>query len=248
MIKSLSVIFPLYNEQHRLSKLFSEIKKQKYFKKRNIEFIFVNDGSNDKSLQMIKDFKSKNKKKINIKLISYNENKGKGFAIKKGIFLAKKNWILTMDIDLSVKFNQIEIWKNRKYFKKDINVYFGSRLLLDSRVNAKEYRKITGNIFNFILSFIFNREKLKIKDTQCGFKLYKNKIAKKIFLKSKENGYINDVEILLLLLRYKIKLSELPVIWSHKDGSKVNILIDSLVMLYHLIKLKLKFNKFLVSI
>ena len=143
MIKSLSVIFPLYNEQHRLSKLFSEIKKQKYFKKRNIEFIFVNDGSNDKSLQMIKDFKSKNKKKINIKLISYNENKGKGFAIKKGIFLAKKNWILTMDIDLSVKFNQIQIWKNKKYFTKDTNVYFGSRLLLDSRVNAKEYRKIT---------------------------------------------------------------------------------------------------------
>ena len=64
MIKSLSVILPLYNEQHRLNKLFSEIKKQKYFKKRNAEFIFVNDGSNDKSLQMIENFKSKNKKKI----------------------------------------------------------------------------------------------------------------------------------------------------------------------------------------
>ncbi|WP_440939478.1 glycosyltransferase [Candidatus Pelagibacter sp.] len=248
MIKSLSVIFPLYNEQHRLSKLFSEIKKQKYFKKENAEFIFVNDGSNDKSLQMIKDFKSKNKKKINIKIISYNKNQGKGFALKKGIFLAKRNWILTMDIDLSVKFNQLKIWENKKYLNKNIEVYFGSRLLLNSKVNAKEYRKITGNIFNLILSFIFNREKLKIKDTQCGFKLYKNKIAKKIFLKSRENGYINDVEILLLLLRHKIKLSELPVIWSHKDGSKVNILIDSLVMLYHLIKLKLKFNKFLVSV
>ncbi|MDA9702580.1 glycosyltransferase [Candidatus Pelagibacter sp.] len=242
MIKSLSIIFPLYNEQHRLSKLFSEIKKQKYFKKKNSEFIFVNDGSNDKSLEMIEDFKSKNKKKINIKLISYNKNRGKGFALKKGIFLAKKKWILTMDIDLSVRFNQIEIWKKKKYFKKDINVYFGSRLLLNSKVNAKEYRKITGNIFNVILGFILNREKLRIKDTQCGFKLYKNKIAKRIFLKSKENGYINDVEILLLLLKYKIKLSELPVIWSHKDGSKVNILIDSLIMLYHLIKLKFKFE------
>ena len=241
MIKSLSVVFPLYNEQHRLIKLFSEIKKQKYFKKKNAEFIFVNDGSGDKSLQMIEDFKSKNKKKINIKIISYNKNQGKGFALKKGIFLAKKNWILTMDIDLSVKFNQIEIWKNRKYFKKDINVYFGSRLLLNSKVNAKEYRKITGNIFNVILGFIFNREKLRIKDTQCGFKLYKNKIAKRIFLKSEENGYINDVEILLLLLKYKIKFCELPVIWSHKDGSKVNIIFDSLIMLYHLIKLKFRF-------
>ena len=241
MIKSLSIIFPLYNEQHRLSKLFSEIKKQKNLKKKNTEFIFVNDGSNDESLKMISDFISKNKKNIDIKLISYNKNQGKGFALKKGIFLAKKNWILTMDIDLSVKFNQLEIWRKKKYLNKNIDVYFGSRLLLNSRVHAKQYRKITGNIFNLILSCIFNRKKLRIKDTQCGFKLYKNKIAKKIFVKSRENGYINDVEILLLLLKYKIRLSELPVIWSHKNGSKVNVLIDSFVMFYHLIKLKFKF-------
>tara|TARA_B100000989_G_C19415416_1_gene416244 strand:- start:92 stop:826 length:735 start_codon:yes stop_codon:yes gene_type:complete len=244
MIKSLSIIFPLYNEQHRLSKLFSQIIKQKNFKKKNTEFIFVNDGSNDESLKMIIDFISKNKQKINIKLISYKKNQGKGFALKKGVFLAKKKWILTMDIDLSVKFSQLEIWDNKKYLNKNIDVYFGSRLLFNSKVDAKQYRKITGSIFNIILSCIFNRQKLKIKDTQCGFKLYKNKIAKKIFLKSKENGYINDVEILLLLLKHKIRLRELPVIWSHKNGSKVNVIIDSLVMFYHLIKLKFKFGRF----
>ena len=244
MIKSLSIIFPLYNEQHRLSKLFSQIIKQKNFKKKNTEFIFVNDGSNDESLKMIIDFISKNKQKINIKLISYNKNQGKGFALKKGVFLAKKKWILTMDIDLSVKFSQLEIWENKKYLNNNIDVYFGSRLLFNSKVDAKQYRKITGSIFNIILSCIFNRQKLKIKDTQCGFKLYKNKIAKKIFLKSKENGYINDVEILLLLLKHKIRLRELPVIWSHKNGSKVNVIIDSLVMFYHLIKLKFKFGRF----
>ena len=142
MIKSLSIIFPLYNEQHRLSKLFSEIKKQKNLKKKNTEFIFVNDGSNDESLKMISDFISKNKKNIDIKLISYNKNQGKGFALKKGIFLAKKKWILTMDIDLSVKFNQLEIWENKKYLNKNIDVYFGSRLLFNSKVDAKQYRKL----------------------------------------------------------------------------------------------------------
>ena len=63
-----------------------------------------------------------------------------------------------------------------------------------------------------------------------------------MFLKSKENGYIYDVEILLLLLKHKIKLSELPVKWSHKSGSKVNVIIDSLIMLYHLFKLRFKFK------
>ena len=81
-----------------------------------------------------------------------------------------------------------------------------------------------------------------IKDTQCGFKLYKTKIAKKIFLKSKENGYINDVEILLLLIKNNIKIIELPVNWTHKSGSKVNIIMDSAIMFCHLLKLKLRFN------
>ena len=242
MIKNLSVILPLYNEEKRLNNLFIKISKFKFLNKHKVEFIFVNDGSNDKSLKMINDFISKNKKKIDIKLISYIENRGKGFALKRGIFLAKKNWILTMDIDLSVRFSQLEIWKNKKYLNKDIDVYFGSRLLLNSKVDAKQYRKITGNMFNIILSCIFSREKLKIKDTQCGFKLYKSKIAKKMFLKSRENGYIYDVEILLLLLKYKVKFSEIPVIWSHKKGSKVNVIVDSLIMLYHLVKLRFKFK------
>ena len=54
MIKSLSIIFPLYNEQKRLNKLFEKIKKFKFFKKKNIEFIFVNDGSSDNSSLLIK--------------------------------------------------------------------------------------------------------------------------------------------------------------------------------------------------
>ena len=242
MFKSLSVVFPLYNEEHRLDKLFSKIKNQKYLKKNNTEFIFVNDGSSDKSLSMINNFLQKNKNKINIKILSYKNNKGKGFALKKGIFSAKKDWVLTMDIDLSVKFNQLKIWENKKFFRKDSFVYFGSRLLNNSRVKAKKYRAITGNIFNFILTIIFDRKKLKIKDTQCGFKLYKRKIAKKIFLKSNENGYINDLEILLLLIKNNIKIIELPVNWSHKSGSKINIITDSIIMFCQLLKLKLRFN------
>ena len=90
MLKSISIVFPLYNEENRLKKLFSEIINQKIFKKKNIEFIFVNDGSSDLSLKLIEGFKSQNQNKINIKLISYKKNKGKGYAIKQGVFAAKK--------------------------------------------------------------------------------------------------------------------------------------------------------------
>ena len=91
MLESISIVLPLYNEESRLKNLFSEIVKQKIFKRKNIEFIFVNDGSNDLSLKLIKDFKSKNKNKVNTILINYKKNRGKGYAIKRGVLISKKN-------------------------------------------------------------------------------------------------------------------------------------------------------------
>jgi len=242
MIKSLSVIFPLYNEEKRLNKLFQEIKKFNFFKKKNIEFIFVNDGSNDNSNLLIKEFIKKHHIKINLKLISYNTNRGKGYALKKGVAIAKYQWIITTDIDLSVKLEQLKIWIKKKLISHKTQVYFGSRLLKHSIVDAKRNRKIIGFIFNVFLRLILNSDILNIKDTQCGFKLYKKNIAKKVFSKITEEGYIHDVEILILLKKKKIFIKELPVKWEHKSGSKINLFTDSLIMLKNIIRLKKKYK------
>ena len=107
MIKSLSIVFPLFNEEKRLSKLLREIKKFSFNNKLDIEFILINDGSTDKSLYLLKNFKKINKKKLNFNIIFYKKNKGKGYALKKGVLKASNKWILTMDIDLSVDLSQI---------------------------------------------------------------------------------------------------------------------------------------------
>ena len=242
MIKSLSIIFPLYNEEKRLNKLFEEIKKFNFLKKKNIEFIFVNDGSNDNSNLLIKKFINKYNKKINLKLVSYNTNRGKGYALKKGVAKAKYQWIITTDIDLSVKLEQLKIWIKKKLISHKTQVYFGSRLLKRSIVDAKNNRKIIGFIFNVFLRLILNSNILSIKDTQCGFKLYKKNIAKKVFSKITEEGYIHDVEILILLKKKKIFIKELPVKWEHKSGSKINLFTDSLIMLKNIIRLKKKYK------
>ena len=242
MIKTLSVILPLYNEEKRLNNLFIKIREFKYLNKDKIEFIFVNDGSNDNSYFLINNFISENKKKIDLKIVSYKKNKGKGFALKKGVTKAKHDWIITVDIDLSVKLEQIIIWEKKKLISNEANVYFGSRLLDKSKVEAKNNRKFAGFIFNIILRKILNSNLLNIKDTQCGYKLYKKNIAKKVFKKLTENGYIHDVEILILLQKSKILVKEIPVKWKHKHGSKINLLTDSIVMLKNLFILKKKYN------
>tara|TARA_B100000900_G_scaffold266787_1_gene227762 strand:- start:1374 stop:2105 length:732 start_codon:yes stop_codon:yes gene_type:complete len=242
MIETLSVILPLYNEERRLNNLFIKINKFKFLNKNRLEFIFVDDGSNDNSYFLIKNFIDENKKRIDIKLVSYKDNKGKGFALKKGIAKAKHDWIVTVDIDLSVKLEQIKIWQKKKLISQKTKVYFGSRLLAGSKVKAKKDRKFIGFIFNIILRKILNSNLLNIKDTQCGFKLYERNIAKKIFRKLTENGYIHDVEILILLQKSKILVKELAVEWQHKHGSKINLIIDSIIMLKNLLTLKKKYN------
>lgn len=242
MINSLSIVFPLFNEENRLPKLFKEIKKFSIKKIFDLEFIFVDDGSIDKSLILIKEFKRINLKKINIKIISYKQNKGKGYALKQGALIANKKWTLTMDIDLSVSFKQINSWIKSKFIKNNGNVYFGSRLLKNSKTITKKYRVFTGNIFNILLRILIKNKFLGVQDTQCGFKLYKGNLAKIIFKNIKEYGYIHDVEILILIRKKKFILYELPVNWVHKDGSKINIIKDSLEMFFNLIRLKLRYK------
>ena len=95
-----------------------------------------------------------------------------------------------------------------------------------------------GFLFSFLLKILFQ---VNIKDTQCGFKLYKNKTAKLLFKKVKENGYIHDVEVVLLSKKYNFPIKELPVAWTHRDESKLNLLTDTFKMFYNLIKIKKNF-------
>ena len=73
------------------------------------------------------------------------------------------------------------------------------------------------------------------------FKLYKKKVAKLLFKKVKDNGYVHDVEVVLLSKKYNYSLKELPVVWTHRNDSKLNLLTDTFKMFYNLIKIKKNF-------
>ena len=114
MFKSISIIYPVYNEEKRLKKTFLDIEKfEQKNRSINKEFIFVNDGSSDLTLPLLKK-KYKNNKKVRI--INLKKNMGKGFALKKGIKAAKKEWILTTDADCSVSNFQLIKWLKKKIY------------------------------------------------------------------------------------------------------------------------------------
>ena len=168
MKQSLSIIFPIYNEQNRIEKSFLDIEK---FIETNtifdLEIIFVNDGSNDETDYKIKDFIKKKNSDLYQYFYSKN-NMGKGHALKRGVQIAKNDWVLTSDADCSVSNFQLTEWIAKKYIKKNIFIYFGSRNHQSSIVKKKIIRKMVGIVFKLLIRLFF---KIKISDTQCGFKL-----------------------------------------------------------------------------
>jgi len=239
MIKDLSIVFPSYNEEKRLKNTFKQILKlKKKLKKKQLEVIFVDDGSFDSSKNLINNFRETQKKKgLKIKSILFEKNIGKGFALKKGVEKCTKKWILTSDIDLSVPLDQVLKWEETNLIKKKI-IYFGSRNLSGSKVIKKKYRHILGTILNFFTNKILN---INIKDTQCGYKLYEKSKAKKLFSKLMIKGFAHDLELVLIARKLSFSIDELPIKWTHKDGSKVNIFFEPIKMFLILLFLKIKY-------
>ena len=91
---------------------------------------------------------------------------------------------------------------------------------------------------NLLTNAILN---IKIKDTQCGYKLYKKSIAKPIFFKIKDYGFNHDLEIILLLKNKNIKIRELPVKWKHKDHARINIFWDPVKMLIEILIMRFRY-------
>ena len=240
MISSLSIVIPIFNEEKRilksLLKLNSFIIKIK--KKIRVQVIFVNDGSTDKTIKLLKKFLIK--KRINTKIVMLKKNLGKGAALKIGVSYADYRWILTCDLDMSVPVDQILTWAKKNYINQNCDIYFGSRSHNNSIVYARIYRKILGNIFNFIIKNFLN---IKINDTQCGYKLYKSKSAKKIFKRLTLNRFEHDLEIILIAKQLKKEIIELPVKWVHESNSKLNIFTDSIKMFYGILLLSSKLKK-----
>ena len=92
-----------------------------------------------------------------------------------------------------------------------------------------------GNTFNLIVQSLLLPG---IKDTQCGFKLFKAPLAKELFAVSRQRGFAFDVEVLYLAKRKGLKISEVPINWTNVAGSKVNVITDSMKMLLQVIGIK----------
>lgn len=233
----LSVVIPAYNEQNRIAATLEKIIKYLQTCGFSSEIIVVNDGSSDKTREIIESFYDK---PIPLKLIHFSSNHGKGWAVKSGVQASTGQFILFTDADLSTPI--AEVRKLLNFIERGYDVAIGSRALQESVLLVRQpwWRQGMGKIFNHMIQLFVLKG---IKDTQCGFKCFKNDVAKKLFSLSSLTGFAFDVEILFLASQMKYKIIEVSVTWENNPESKVNPLIDSCRMMGDLLKLKWQFYR-----
>lgn len=212
----LSLIVPVYNEQGRIEASLNTIVSYLNGLDVSHEIILVDDGSSDGTLDLVR-------KAVDaggsVRIVSYKPNMGKGYAVRQGVFAARGDYIAFTDIDLSAPIDQLE--KLSAAIKDGYDIAIGSRAVKGAQIPVHQplYRELGGKTLNLLIRVLAVRG---IKDTQCGFKLFRGVAARDIFSRCFINGWGFDVEVLYLARKLGYSVAEVPVKWSHMEGSKLH--------------------------
>ena len=238
----LSVVIPSYNERANLQKgdldkVEHYLSKQKY----TWEVIVVDDGSTDGSVEFVEKFVKDNPKFNLIK----NNHTGKAGAVTKGVLSSNAEFILFTDMDQATPIE--EIGKLLPFLQKGYDVVIGSRN--SKRKGAPWTRLVMARGMMVLRTILVGIS--GISDTQCGFKVFRNTVAKKLFKKVFDinNGFKEisgskvsagfDVELLYLAQKMGYKIKEVPVNWLYVETRRVSPLKDSIDGLFDLFKIKM---------
>lgn len=233
----LSIVIPVYNEEYRIKKtlydIFEYLKLNKL--ENESEIVLVNDGSKDQSVSLI----NKIREDIpQIRLINNKVNQGKGAVVRQGVLESLGDWILFMDADNSTNIKELDKFIP---YKDKYDVIIGSRDLPESKVIVSQniIKRILGDLGNLWIQLLLIGG---IKDTQCGFKLFRREVAIKVFKILSMKKWSFDIEILTLTKYYGYKIREVAVIWENDERSNVKwsdyvqVLIDTLIIKIRLIR------------
>ena len=226
----ISIIIPGYNEEKRIAESLKALSAfcEDHFEK--YEIIFVNDGSTDKTKEIVESLSTPY-----LRTIHLPSNQGKGHAVKTGMLEAKGNYRFFTDADLPYDLNAISE-AMRIFHATRCDVVVGARDLPQSTDQSSQtlFRKLMSKGFSALVRFML---KVDTKDTQCGFKGFTAKATEKLFPLSSIKGYAFDVELFLMARTSDLKICKFPVRLIEKHHSKVRLSLDAPMMFWDVVKL-----------
>ena len=231
----LSVVIPAYNQQKTIDSDVRRIVTVLNNLNLNYEIIIVDDGSKDDTYKVLS--------KVNnplVKVFHYDENQGKGHAVKFGMMQARGEIVGFIDAGMDIHTNGFAMLLNHmEWYNADVIV--GSKLHPASKVNYPIQRKILSWGYRFLTRLLFG---FKIRDTQVGLKFFKKEVIRKVLPRLLVKKYAFDIEILAVAYRLGYKrIYEAPIEIDFRGNTITtwnvwitiyNMLWDTLAVFYRL--------------
>jgi len=233
-VKELSVFLPAYNEEDNIESTIRAVHKTLKIIAEKFEIIVINDGSFDRTLEILEKLEKEFKELL---IINHEQNKGYGASLISGFYNSKYEWIAFMDSDGQFDFSEItNLIKKQKETNTD--------LVIGQYIHRKvsKSRKLNTILWQFFIRMMFG---LKVKDIDCGLKLIRKKVIEEIPKLKSQRGAFISTEFLVKAKAKKFKIAEIPVNHFERKkgkatGGDLKVIINSFKDLF---KLKKELNK-----
>jgi len=213
----LSILIPAYNDAHKFA---ADIEAADEFLERESlsgEILLINDGSTDDTVARAQALTERYPR---LRLISYEQNRGKGYALAQGVKAAGGGIIMFADAGMCVPYDVARIALTMLALDM-CDIAIGSRRMRGSVKKAQPlYRRIGARGHKMLVHALGVPR--YISDTQCGFKFYRQGVAKRLFAQLITDGFMFDVEIILRAIGDGVRILEFPVLWSNDPDTRFN--------------------------
>ena len=231
-----SLCIPMYNEVSIIKATAQTLSDYMSANFEDYEIIFANDGSKDGCDKAVEEMNLPS-----VRVVGYEQNRGKGYAVRVAMLAAEGDVVMFTDADLAYGTDVIKRVYNTFIENPDADMVIGSRnLSADGYEGYTAIRKLASKMYIKVLSIVGG---FKLSDSQCGCKAFTGAAAKKIFSLCEVDRFAFDFECILWAVKFGMKIVEMPVkIINHRE-SKVNVLRDSFKMVRDILKMKKRIKK-----
>jgi glycosyltransferase involved in cell wall biosynthesis len=227
-----SIVIPAYNESARIPATLEQVVACIRQRGWRAEVIVVNDGSTDRTAEVVRDFI---RTAPEVRLIENPGNRGKGYSVRAGMLQALADVVMFTDADLSSPIEEAE--RLFAAIAAGADIAIGSRWLERDRQTQRQplYRQIFGRCFNAVTRLIMG---LPYADTQCGFKAFTRPAAQTVFQLQTIERWGFDPEILFIARKRGFRIVEVPVSWGHDERTRMSYIRDGAQMLQELVSVR----------
>jgi dolichyl-phosphate beta-glucosyltransferase len=217
----LSIVIPAYEEGHKIAR---DVEAAAEFLQANDlrgEILVVDDGSGDNTSQAARNVPVP--EGIERRVLRYETHRGKGYGVRTGMVQTTGKYVMFADCGLCIPYgNALE---GLELLKRDVcDIAHGSRRHIQSDILQEQpwHRRLLSRTFKTTVRLMLKIPR-ELTDTQCGFKVYKGDVARALYSQCITDGFMFDIEIILLALRKGYRIGEFPVEWACDPDSRLSV-------------------------